>query len=426
MQTFFNVARTELRLIFQSRAQLVNMFVISPILALVVGLGTGAITGGFSETPRLRVDWIDRDQSDLSTAFAAQLRTANSNLVLCPIDNDEDDVCRLDNRDTLDEDLARERLIDGDSLALIIVPDGFESDLLDGRSVSVTYRSNADLTASDHILETVQAVTQQISGSFVAVAVAPDAVESAEGFEFPDNASRQRYQENVYDVATELWAQDLVQVSFEQTIDVGDEDSQVSTAQIGFGQSIPGMSTMYVMFSIFPAMTALILERENWTLQRLVMTPAPRWHLVGGKIAARFVTGMIQYGILFGVAALLGISFGGDVLALVLVMMGFVFAICGLTLALATLVRSEGQANGISLLLTLTLAPLGGAWWPLDITPQFMQVIGRISPVAWAMDAFQALIFEQGGLLTVLPSVLILTAIGLVFTIIGASRFSYE
>jgi hypothetical protein len=49
------------------------------------------------------------------------------------------------------------------------------------------------------------------------------------------------------------------------------------------------------------------------------------------------------------------------------------------------------QASGSSLLLTLTRAPLGGARWPMDISPKFMRIVGHVSPVAWAMHGFTAL-----------------------------------
>jgi ABC-2 type transport system permease protein len=72
------------------------------------------------------------------------------------------------------------------------------------------------------------------------------------------------------------------------------------------------------------------------------------------------------------------------------------------------------------------LAPLGGAWWPLEITPQFMQIIGHISPIAWAMDGFRSLIFYGGTLTDVLLPVAVLLGASLVFLVIGARYFRYE
>jgi ABC-2 type transport system permease protein len=77
-------------------------------------------------------------------------------------------------------------------------------------------------------------------------------------------------------------------------------------------------------------------------------------------------------------------------------------------------------------LVGLTLAPLGGAWWSLDIVPEFMRVIGHLSPVAWAMDAFRKLIFENAALVNILPELGILLAFTAAFFVIGVLRFKYD
>ncbi|MBN8621321.1 MAG: ABC transporter permease, partial [Anaerolineae bacterium] len=92
----------------------------------------------------------------------------------------------------------------------------------------------------------------------------------------------------------------------------------------------------------------------------------------------------------------------------------------------STLLKTEAQANSVSLLLALMLASLGGAWWPLDVVPGFMKVIGHLSPVAWAMDGFRNLIFENGTLLTVLPSLGVLGLLTAIFFGFAVWRFRYE
>jgi ABC-2 type transport system permease protein len=95
-------------------------------------------------------------------------------------------------------------------------------------------------------------------------------------------------------------------------------------------------------------------------------------------------------------------------------------------LALSTVVKSEAQARGIGLLVTMTLAPLGGAWWPLSIVPPWMQTLGRISPIAWSQDAFNKMVFYGGHLADVLPSIGVLLLFAIVFFAFGVTRFRYE
>src|SRR5699024_6465718 len=128
----------------------------------------------------------------------------------------------------------------------------------------------------------------------------------------------------------------------------------------------------------------------------------------------------------FAFGALLGVRYGSDPLALVLLIVAFTACITALALALTPFVRTEAQASGIALFMTMTLAPLGGAWWPLEIVPEWMRTVGHISPVAWVMDGFRSLIFYGGSLGTVIVPLLVLSALAAVFFGIGIVRFQRD
>ena len=77
-------------------------------------------------------------------------------------------------------------------------------------------------------------------------------------------------------------------------------------------------------------------------------------------------------------------------------------------------------------MLSICLAALGGAWWPLEIVPDFMQIIGRISPVAWAMDGFKNIVLRGQGLGSVLLPAGILLGYAAAFFALAAWRFKFE
>jgi ABC-2 type transport system permease protein len=219
-----------------------------------------------------------------------------------------------------------------------------------------------------------------------------------------------------------MWDEDLAPVDFQQTtIDDEADNDNIS----GFSQSVPGMGTMYVMFMVFGGMAALAGERKQWTLQRIVSMPVSRSQLLGGKILSRFTLGMIQYLVVFGIGALVGVRYS-DPLALLVVMVAFTLCATALSLAVGTRVDDEVQANSLSNLLVLTLAPLGGAWWPLIIVPAVLRVVGHASPVAWAMDGFHTLLFENGTLADVIAPVSVLSVLAIAFFVIGIWRFRYD
>ncbi|HEY4666249.1 MAG TPA: ABC transporter permease, partial [Anaerolineales bacterium] len=88
--------------------------------------------------------------------------------------------------------------------------------------------------------------------------------------------------------------------------------------------------------------------------------------------------------------------------------------------------KNEQQAAGMTNLLGLTLAPLGGAWWPLELVPDFMRAVGHVSPVAWAMDSYTSLMFRNGDLQDVLIPLLVLVGMSAALFAIGIKRFRYE
>ncbi|RMF82114.1 MAG: ABC transporter permease [Chloroflexi bacterium] len=154
--------------------------------------------------------------------------------------------------------------------------------------------------------------------------------------------------------------------------------------------------------------------------------PVSNAHILGGLILAFFVLGMIQYAVVFLVGIAVGLNLGSDPVAIVLIMMAFTLTTGGLTFVLANFIRTEQQAGSLTTLLGLTLAPLGGAWWPLEIVPDFMRTIGHLSPVAWAMDGFRELIFFDGTLADVWLYIVILLGYAIVLFAFGVYRFSYE
>jgi ABC-2 type transport system permease protein len=185
------------------------------------------------------------------------------------------------------------------------------------------------------------------------------------------------------------------------------------------------MGAMFVLQTVLGIAVVLIQERTAGTMQRLLVLPVPKWKILAGKLLARFVLGLFVFTVLIVVGTFFGVQWGSwpAVIAIVLV---YTLAATAMGLAFSTLVRTLGQAGGLTLLLTLTLAPLGGAWWPLDVVPAWMRTLGHISPIAWSQDAFQKLIFYGGTFVDILPQlgVLLLFAVG--FFLFGLLRFKYE
>jgi ABC-2 type transport system permease protein len=104
----------------------------------------------------------------------------------------------------------------------------------------------------------------------------------------------------------------------------------------------------------------------------------------------------------------------------------YTLTVTALTFAVGPGLKTPAQASGLGLLLTLTLAPLGGAWWPMEISPKFMQVIGHISPIAWAMDGFTALTYNGAHLADIWLPLAVLAGMTVILFLIAIPRFRYQ
>lgn len=419
MRKTLDIAINDLRIFLKDPGAIIGAFAVPIVMGVIFGF---ALSGG-GQPSQLRVDVIDNDQSARSAQFLTELRAANTALVLCPADNTDDNYCQIEEGEVLTDEIAVDRLMDNTSLALIEIPAGFGDALDEGQPATIVYRSNENASAPSYILQAVQAVVQQMGGAQVAADVGEKLIAESGVIPLDDEAQRQDFRRAVYENAAATWSTKPFTVRYVETNAM--TTNQPSARQQGFGQSIPGMASMFVMFFTLLSSLNILRERKNWTIQRLVTMPVSRAQILGGKILMYFLLGMLQFLALFVIARLLGMSWGNDILALLLVMVSYALCTTALGFMIGTFITTEMQGAAMLNLLGLTLAPLGGAWWPLEITPPFMQTIGHISPVAWAMNGFHTLLYDQGTLTDVLLPIGVLLAAAGVFFVIAIRRFKF-
>ena len=74
----------------------------------------------------------------------------------------------------------------------------------------------------------------------------------------------------------------------------------------------------------------------------------------------------------------------GPNLAMVIVVLASWAMFCASAgLLLGSIAKTEGQASGLGVLLSNLLAALGGCWWPIEITPDWMQFLQKLLPTGW-------------------------------------------
>ena len=196
----------------------------------------------------------------------------------------------------------------------------------------------------------------------------------------------------------------------------------------GFEQSIPGILVMFTLLVLLTSGgTMLVLERRQGLLRRLASAPMSRAEVVAGKWGGRMILAAVQVtvALLFG-TVLFHMAWGPN-LAMVMLVLACWAAFCASAgLLLGSMARTESQAAGIGVLLSNLLAALGGCWWPIEITPDWMQFVQKLLPTGWTMDALHKLISFQADAVAALPHVVALLLGALLVAALAVRNFKYE
>jgi ABC-type Na+ efflux pump permease subunit len=197
---------------------------------------------------------------------------------------------------------------------------------------------------------------------------------------------------------------------------------------LGFEQAVPGTMVMFTMLVLLTSgAVTLVVEREQGLLRRLASAPISRASVVLGKWGARMALGLVQ--IVFAMIAgtvLFKMNWGSALPMVLVVMTGWAAFAAGLAIVVASVTRTAAQTTGLGVLSTQVLAALGGCWWPIEITPPWMQKLSLALPTGWTMGALHKLVSFGDPARVAVPHVVALAAGALVLGWIGTRVFKYQ
>jgi len=196
----------------------------------------------------------------------------------------------------------------------------------------------------------------------------------------------------------------------------------------GYEQTIPGTTVMFTMLVLLTSGSVLlVIEREQGLLRRLAATPISRGSVVLGKWSGKMALGLVQLTFAMAVGRVVfGVVWGPTLPMTAAVLFAWAACNASLGILLANVSRSEPQVAGIGVLCTMVLAALGGCWWPIEITPDWMQALAMLLPTGWTMDAMHRLVNFGDAATTALPHLLGLAALAFALGVASARTFRYQ
>ena len=188
--------------------------------------------------------------------------------------------------------------------------------------------------------------------------------------------------------------------------------------------TLPAYLTMFVFFVAALSAEAIARERQGQTLERLLSNGVRRESIILGKFTGIAFRGLLQLAVLWvvGIVAF-GIDLGVSPAAVVLVSVLMALTSAAFGVMLASLIVDIKAATTAGVLVSLTLAPIGGCWWPLFITPEWMQSLAKLTPHGWANGAFNKLMLFGAEFGDVSQELIALPAFGVAFLIVALWRF---
>ncbi|MFC1873037.1 ABC transporter permease [Chloroflexota bacterium] len=187
---------------------------------------------------------------------------------------------------------------------------------------------------------------------------------------------------------------------------------------------VPGYLVMFVFMAAAFSAETIVRERQNQTLERLLTASVSRESILSGLFVGTAVKGLVQIIIFWTVGLLVfNMDIGFSPAAVVLLSILMVGMSSAFAIMLATLAKTQHSAGSIALITSLVLAPLGGCWWPLFITPKWMQFIAKLTPHGWATTGFNKLLVFSADFSAVVPEMLALLGFAVLFGIVAVWRF---
>lgn len=400
MRKIVALAIKDVLLRFSSASELLFFLVLPILFTFSLGGGFGAGPG-----PSEKVLWVvNEDNSSLAQELISTI--------------DQSTAVRVESK-TLAE--AEKSFGKGDILAYIVIPAGFEQTVQNSQAATVAIWQtplNSDAMA---VAQVVQTAVSHVGQAYSAALLSTNKAEEIRPFASP--AERQTY----FDATLAKARTQLANEPSHITITVPDTAPVQDNAAATKAHQSAGQLVTWVLIPLLGTSALFASERSKGTLRRLLTTPTSKSIFLLGTIVGQLSIAIVQMLllILFG-TFVMKLNWGNSPLGLALMIVSFGLAAVALGTMLGTFVQNEAQASSLSIMFGMSMALLGGCWWPIELFPSTVRTVVQILPTSWAMQGFSDLVVRGLGASAVLPETAVLLAFAVVFFVVGVSRFRFE
>ena len=304
-------------------------------------------------------------------------------------------MAELVDLETVELEEGRLKIGKGDASALLVIPPGFGTAILEGQPSKLTLTTNPAQRILPGIVE--ESLEIVVQAAFYAHRIFADELQMIASLlgdaSSPSNATVAEISVSINEAVTRITGYVLPEpvIGLETSVDTGEGEADLNFGALFF----QGMFFMAILFMAQGLSDDMWKERTQGTLRRLVTTPQAVSKVLAGKLLAAAV-------IFAGVAALvlpLGAwlyDFAFPRLPIAVLWVAFTGLLL-MTLFMLLQLFATSQRAG-SLLSSVILFPLilvGGSFFPFELMPTWLAAIGRRTPNGWALEQLKAILADS-------------------------------
>lgn len=187
---------------------------------------------------------------------------------------------------------------------------------------------------------------------------------------------------------------------------------------------IPGLVAILLQIAAMVlASIAIVREREQGTMEQLLVTPIHPIGLVLGKLAPYLVIGIVEMALILVLMRWgFDVPIEGSLVFVFATAVMYLFALLALGLTISMRAQTQMQATQMSQMLLLPSIFLSGYIFPVAGLPRVLYWIGRALPATHMIDVMRGAVLRSAGPWEMLPSLLALAALGVVLVTLSVSR----
>lgn len=186
-------------------------------------------------------------------------------------------------------------------------------------------------------------------------------------------------------------------------------------------QTIFGFTLFFVIYTISYNVHHILQEKTWGVWDRMILSPLKKWEMYAGNLIYSFLSGYVQVALIFVVFRyVVGVDFYGGFEKTLLILVPYVFSIVAVNMFLVSVVKSTQHFNAIISLVAVSMAMLGGAYWPLEIvSSDFLLMVSDFIPIKHAMEGLKGATIYGASMDDLLYPISIMTLMGVVLIGIG-------